>query len=177
VNLHLVDLDADVVEAWREAFAPFPEVAVRRGNLIAMAVHCAVSPANSHGFMDGGIDDAYRHLFGRSIELRVQDAIAALPEALLPVGASLLLRTGHELVPWLVVAPTMESPKAVGRENAYLAMRATLRALDANPEAAREVWCPGLATGTGRVPPHEAAAEMARAYGEWRRDRAPGAPA
>lgn len=35
-------------------------------------------------------------------------------------------------------------------------------------EVGAEVYCPGLATGTGHVPPEEAAREMYQAFADWR---------
>ena len=101
MNLHLIDLDGRLVNAWRQAFEPFLEVTIQQGDLLAVARHCVVSPANSHGFMDGGIDAVYRVFFGPEVERRVQDAVSRRPEGHLPVGASLVVRTGNERVPLL----------------------------------------------------------------------------
>jgi O-acetyl-ADP-ribose deacetylase (regulator of RNase III) len=84
------------------------------------------------------------------------------------VGASLAIRTGHARVPFLIVAPTMHTPEEVPSENCYRAMRAVLRLVEAESELALDVFCPGLATGTGRVPAADAAREMFKAYEDWR---------
>ena len=68
MKLHLVDIDRALVKEWQAAFSPFPEVDIQCANILDVAHHCLVSPANSHGFMDGGIDDQYRHFFGAQIE-------------------------------------------------------------------------------------------------------------
>jgi len=167
MNLHLVDFNGELVDAWAEAFAPFPEVTIDQGDLLAAAKHCVVSPANSYGFMDGGIDAAYRAFFGAQIEIKVQEAIKRRAEGHLPVGASLVVRTENQRVPFLIVAPTMTIPEQVMSQNCYRAMRAILRV--AVGEVARDVYCPGLGTGVGMVPPANAAAMMAQAYGEWKR--------
>jgi O-acetyl-ADP-ribose deacetylase (regulator of RNase III) len=62
----------------------------------------------------------------------------------------------------------MHTPEEVPSENCYRAMRAILRLMRAEPEIGREVFCPGLATGIGRVAPAEAAQQMFRAYDDWR---------
>jgi O-acetyl-ADP-ribose deacetylase (regulator of RNase III) len=85
------------------------------------------------------------------------------------VGASLAIRTGHARVPFLIVAPTMHTPEEVPSQNCYRALRAVLRLVEVERELADEVFCPGLATGTGRVPAADAAREMFRAYEDWRR--------
>jgi O-acetyl-ADP-ribose deacetylase (regulator of RNase III) len=166
MNLHLVDFNGCVVNAWANAFAPFPEVSIQQGDLLAVAMHCVVSPANSYGFMDGGIDAAYRTFFGAQIEKKVQEAVTRRPEGHLPVGASLVVRTGHHRVPFLIVAPTMTVPEQVISDNCYRAMRAVLRV--ATGEVGQHVYCPGLATGVGMVPPENAAAMMAQAYRDWK---------
>jgi hypothetical protein len=61
------------------------------------------------------------------------EAIARRPEGHLPVGASLVVRTGHPRIPYLIVAPTMVLPEAVSADHCYRAMRAVLR---------ESGWCP-----------------------------------
>jgi O-acetyl-ADP-ribose deacetylase (regulator of RNase III) len=169
MNLHLVDFDGSLVNAWVKAFKPFPEVTIQQGDLLTVARHCVVSPANSYGFMDGGIDAWYRAFFGTQIERAVQDAINRRPEGHLPVGARLVVRTGNENVPFMIVAPTMAMPEQVESRNCYRAMWAILRIAGAHAEVGRDVYCPGLATGVGMVPPEHAATEMAQAYSDWKK--------
>ena len=96
MKLHLVDADAEVASALQAAFTPFPEVQVCHGDLLSVAEHCVVSPANSYGFMDGGIDRELLSFFGPPLQQRVQEAIAERPEGFLPVGARFVeIRTGH----------------------------------------------------------------------------------
>jgi hypothetical protein len=83
VRLHLVDINEDLAETWREAFMEFPNVTIQQANLLAAVEHCVVSPANSYGFMDGGIDAAFCAFFGGEIEQKVRDAIARRPEGML----------------------------------------------------------------------------------------------
>ena len=167
MRLVLIDDSADVVSALRVAFAPHREVEVNDGDLLARAENAIVSPANSQGFMDGGFDRELVRFFGPAIERRVRDAIALRPEGQLPIGASIVVRTDHPRVPWLIVAPTMISPEFVEPQNAYRAMRAVLRLMAQVPELTRGIFCPGLCTGVGGVEPTLAAREMATAYSDW----------
>lgn len=107
MKLHLVDLNLSLVEAWQNHFKPYPEVSIHHCDILSVAEHCIVSPANSHGFMDGGIDLHYRNFFGSQIERTVQSAIQRRPEGLLPVGAALVVGTGHDRIPYMIVAPTV----------------------------------------------------------------------
>jgi len=68
MRLNLIDFNGLLVNAWAEAFRPFPEVTVQQGDLLAVAEHCVVSPANSYGIMDGGIDAEDRAFFGAQID-------------------------------------------------------------------------------------------------------------
>lgn len=166
MRLHLIDSNPEVAHALQSAFAAFPEVETMCGNLLAHAGQCVVSPANSYGFMDGGFDQALYGFFGPEIQVRVQDAIARRPEGHLPLGAALLIATGHRQIPFLLVAPTMTLPGEVTALHAYRAMRAVLRTAHTEATHITDIYCPGLATGVGAVSAGEAAGEMARAYRE-----------
>lgn len=168
MHLHLIGINPALVNAWFDAFADFPEVEIQHGDLLNVAHGCIVSPANSYGFMDGGIDAAYRDFFGLEIEKTVQAAIAVRPEGLLPVGACIIVPTGNPRIPHLIVAPTMVMPEMVESLNCQRAMRAVLRIARQHPDLCSHIYCPGLATGVGRVPPEIAALEMAQAYRDWK---------
>jgi|WetSurMetagenome_2_1015567.scaffolds.fasta_scaffold353404_1 O-acetyl-ADP-ribose deacetylase (regulator of RNase III) len=165
--IHFIDTNPAIVQSWKEEFSNFPDIDIACADILSLAHNCLVSPANSYGFMDGGIDLAYYHYFGPSIQIRVQDAIARRPEGKLPVGASLLIPTGHRIVPYLIVAPTMELPMAVEAKNCYRALVAVLRTAAKYPSQISDIFCPGLATGVGMVDPQEAAKEMVAAYRDW----------
>lgn len=167
MRLHLVDTEPDLVEAWKQAFAPFPEVEVVYGNILEVANDTLVSPANSYGYMDGGIDRLYIEHFGLDLQRRVTEAIAGRPEGCLPVGASLLVSTGNTRIPYLIVAPTMTLPEPVPAAHAFRAMAAALRIAKQYSDRISDIYCPGLTTGIGRVPFADAAREMAAAYAKW----------
>jgi O-acetyl-ADP-ribose deacetylase (regulator of RNase III) len=97
----------------------------------------------------------------------VREAVAARPEGYLPVGASCIVATGHERIPYMIVAPTMISPEFVEPQSAYRAMRAVLRVAMQLPFEKRRIYSPGLCTGVGGVAPAAAAIEMATAYTDW----------
>ncbi len=168
VELHLADVNPALIASWEEFFRAFPEVVIHPGDLLAVAENAVVSPAHSLGFMDGGIDRVYRDYFGPVLERKVQQAIARRPEGHLLVGASLVVRTGHARIPFLIVAPTMFLPERVEDDHCYRALRAVLRLAGRYPEVGRKVFCPGLATGVGGVPPQSAARAMAQAYQDWK---------
>lgn len=169
MRLHLVDASSAVVLALQEAFAAHQDVTVQHGDILTVAHGALVSPANSNGFMDGGIDQQYAAFFELVVQKRVLEAVRSRPEGHLPVGASVVVPTDHAKIPYLIVAPTMFAPGAVEAANAYRALRAVLRLHGSHPALDGDVFCPGLATLTGRVSPQDAASEMAEAYDDWRR--------
>jgi O-acetyl-ADP-ribose deacetylase (regulator of RNase III) len=165
MRLHFVDCNPEIVRAWKNAFARHPEIDISEGDILTVATTCVVSPANSYGFMDGGIDAQYTQFFGLRPQTELQHHIATRGE--LPVGASVVVRTGHGRIPYMICAPTMRTPGAVPKANAFYAMAAVLNAAARNHELLPDVFCPGLCTGTGRVSAADAASEMAHAYAKW----------
>jgi len=168
MKLRLIDLNPDVVAAWRVAFADHPEVEILQASILDVATTAVVSPANSHGFMDGGVDRVYLARFGPQLQDRVREMIHRRPEEMLPVGAAELVATRDPNIPWLIVAPTMETPGAVPAMNAGRAFAAVLRLANRHPELG-EICCPGLCTGVGQVSPADSAEFMEGSYTNWKR--------
>ncbi len=77
-------------------------MSVDQGDILSLARDVVVSPSNSYGFMDGGLDHLYTEFFGLTPQTRLQELIAMHLEGLLPVGAALLVRTGHGRIPWMM---------------------------------------------------------------------------
>lgn len=130
---------------------------------------CMVSPANSFGLMDGGIDAAIIRFFGDSLMQKVQQRILDEYLGEQPVGTSIIVETGHPKHPFLAHTPTMRVPMSIARTDyVYLAMWAMLLAVRRyNQRAERPIHtiaCPGLGTGVGQMPLPEAARQMALAY-------------
>lgn len=169
-ELILIDQRAALCDTWKQYFADLPRVRVVNDRFENVAeFDCMVSPANSFGLMDGGIDAAITRFFGGKIMSDVQAHIIREFLGEQPVGTAFVIGTGHPQHPWLVHAPTMRVPMEISRtDNVYLAMWAMLRAVhhhNLRVEARIEtVLCPGLGTGAGHVPPREAARQMALAY-------------
>jgi len=90
ISIHLRDLGDALVRAWRTEFAGVATVEVSQGDIfssksgvvspgdpIDVRADAVVSPANSFGFMDGGIDAVYTYQLGPQLQQRVQAEIAA----------------------------------------------------------------------------------------------------
>ena len=164
MNIFLCAVDSRLARAWRQAlpqeFKP-AVVQVVEGDILSLPVDAVVSPANSFGFMDGGLDALYTRFFGPQLQERLQRMIRAQADGELLVGQALPVETGHARIPWCISAPTMRVPRRLeSAEAAYLATRAAVRcALAAGVES---VAIPGMGTGTGGLPPAQAAWAMLR---------------
>ena len=161
----LRDIDEGMVREWRQAFAGVPQVDISCGNILELTADAIVSPANSFGYMDGGIDLAYSQFFGWELAERLKTLLAREHFGELPVGQAAIVPTGHDSIVWLVSAPTMRVPSSISRTvNVYLAFRAALIAvLKHNAQAERpirSILAPGLGTGVGEMPFARAAKQM-----------------
>ena len=181
-HIYLRDADAALVNAWHAAFKNVGTVKAEQGDFFAGSADAMVSPANSFGIMDGGLDLAIRHELGSKTETRVQECIVRDYYGELPVGNAAVVATDHSVWPYLIVAPTMRVPMDVRHTlNAYLAFRAVLIAVhrhntDKPEDAIRTLICPGLATGVGRISPARCALQMKLAFEQFERPaRIPGA--
>lgn len=167
--LRLVDRSGHLVDAWRRCFAGLPDVEIIHGDICTVECDAVVSPANSFGFMDGGLDHSLSLRFGWDVQERLQELIRRLPVSELLVGQALLVPTGDVRIPWLISAPTMRLPAPVeGTLNAYLAMKAVLSIAQTtgNLPPISSIAVPGLGTGVGRLHLTTAALQMYIAYRE-----------
>lgn len=182
VEIHLRDLGRSLVDAWAREFAGISSVRISCGDIfstkagpvvtgdpIDVTADAIVSPANSFGFMDGGIDALYTYQFGTGVQEQLQAVIEAEFGGELPVGEAVIVPTGNADIPWCISAPTMRVPREVAATtNAYLAFRAALRAVLAHNTRGgrriRTILCPGLATAVGRMPVARCARQMRVAW-------------
>lgn len=167
--LKLRDRNPSMADAWRRHFGGLAEVEVTVGDIFGERADAIVSPANSFGFMDGGIDLAYSKFFGWDLQERLQELLKKEHGGELPVSQAVVVETYHAEIPYLVSAPTMRIPMAIPDTlNAYLALRAALRAvreLNARSGAPiQSILCPGLGTAVGQMPHDRCAKQMYAAY-------------
>jgi O-acetyl-ADP-ribose deacetylase (regulator of RNase III) len=170
IKLILVDPNYALSIAFQVHFDYLPNVEITNCGFEQLPSYdCLVSPANSFGMMDGGVDAAITKFFGISLMERVQQHILDDYLGEQSVGTSFIITTGHPQYPFLAHTPTMRVPMSiVGTDIPYIAMWAMLLAVEQhNRHAERSIStiaCPGLGTGIGRISPNEAARQMALAY-------------
>ena len=164
LRLVLAAVEPPLAAAWERFCGDLEFVTVHRGSILDVACDAVVSPANSFGFMDGGIDALYMEAFGDDIQLRVRRQIYDHHAGELLVGVADIVDTGHPAIPFLIAAPTMRVPMVLWDSvNAYLAARAVFLLIQRGrftsgtyaghpiAEHVRVLAMPGLGTGVGRI--------------------------
>lgn len=176
LRLVLCAVDEPLAQAWTEAVAGRTDVEVHRGSVLDVDAQAVVSPANSFGWMRGGIDAVYARTFP-AIEQHVRSAVLAYHGGELPVGQALIVPTEAPSPAWLISAPTMREPGEVlppDTVHPYLAARAVFnlwrhgRLEDDRlvRRVVRTIALPGLGTGVGGVPPENCARQVMAAWDE-----------
>ena len=173
----LVAIDNGLFRAWETFFQDIGEITVARENILDVGCDAVVSPANSFGFMDGGIDGLYLDHFGAQIQLDVRRLIFDHHDGELLVGEAGIVETGDPTIPFLIAAPTMRVPmKLEDSVNPYLAARAIFRLLKSGTfltgdhqgepisSHVQRVAFPGLGTGVGGIGPMTCARQVRAAY-------------
>lgn len=173
LQIILTAVDQRLADAWQRSCGDLRCVDVHLGSIFDIDCDAVVSPANSFGFMDGGIDRLYTEHFGTGVQERLQSCIRECHDGELLVGAAEIVPTGQVPVPYVIAAPTMRVPTVVSRSvYPYLAARAVLllilkRRFSCGESAGRpvsevvhRVAFPGLGTGVGRVSPASCARQV-----------------
>ena len=169
-KLYLIDSKPELCEKWEQVFSSYPEVKILKGDYFQQSADAIVSPANSFGIMDGGLDLAIRNELGFQVESDIQEVILSKYHGEIPIGNAEIINTNHDGWSYMVAAPTMRIPENVAYTlNAYIAFRAILIAINSFNEhnlskPIKSLVCSGLGTGIGSMEPTKCAAQMRAAY-------------
>lgn len=171
MDVVLTAVDQDLAEAWTRFCGDLPNVRVHLGSILEVECDAVVSPSNSFGFLDGGIDAIYLRHFGPDLQDRLQQVIAQRHHGELVVGTADIIDTGDTRIPFLIAAPTMRVPmRLIDSVNPYLAARAALLLLKRGESdaarAIRRLAFPGLGTGVGGVSSNTCARQVRAAIEE-----------
>lgn len=179
MELILTSVERALTEAWQKFCGDLPQVTVYHGSILEVDCDAVVSPANSFGFMDGGIDLLYSRYFGWGVQKRLQALIQARHNNELLVGAAEIVSTEHPRIQYVIAAPTMRVPMILkDTVNPYLATKAVLLLVKNGtfPEGphqgqpinqiVKKIAFPGLGTGVGQVPPNVCARQVRQAIEE-----------
>jgi O-acetyl-ADP-ribose deacetylase (regulator of RNase III) len=125
VKLVLTAVDEPLTNAWEKFCGDLDFVTIHHGSILDVQCDAIVSPANSFGFIDGGIDAVYLNYFGNDVQLRVSKQIFEQHHGELLVGQADIVETGDKTIPFLIAAPTMRVPMILRNSvHPYLAARA-----------------------------------------------------
>jgi len=169
-KLYLIDSKPELCDKWRQVFSSYPEVEVLTGDYFQQSADAIVSPANSFGIMDGGLDLAIRNELGFQVEIDIQEVILNKYHGEMPIGSAEIINTNHNKWSYLIAAPTMRIPENIAFTlNAYNAFRAILIALNSFNKSMpkipiKSLVCSGLGTGIGSMEAVKCAAQMRAAY-------------
>ncbi|MBP0016823.1 MAG: macro domain-containing protein [Cyanobacteria bacterium SBLK] len=164
MQLVLCAVDKLLADAWQKFCGDLEFVTIHRGSILELNCDAIVSPANSFGFMDGGLDMLYSQHFGWQIQERLQQAIIKKYHGELLIGMAEIVETDNTQIPYIIAAPTMRVPMILKDSiNPYLAARAVLLLIkygifengilegELISQAVQTVAFPGLGTGVGRI--------------------------
>jgi O-acetyl-ADP-ribose deacetylase (regulator of RNase III) len=176
ITFYLCDQNPAMIESWKEYFDEYnssdtPDNFVFIHDNIVNLLNSMkdkeditiISPSNSFGDMQGGIDLVYYNYFGYELEELVQKTILEQKAGELLVGDSIIIPIPHYKNMALIVAPTMRVPMNISESvNVYLAFRSILLTLQHTNF--KNIIVPGLGTGIGKLSPNISAKQMETAY-------------
>ena len=173
MNIILTSVEDALADAWERFCGDLPFVSVHRGSIFDLSCDAVVSPANSYGFMDGGIDMLYSEVFGWGVQERLQAIIREKYHGELLVGTAEIVETNSPGLLFLIAAPTMRVPMILQHSvNPYLAARAVLLLVKHGTfthgpnigipvaDFVDSIAFPGLGTGVGRIGPNTCARQV-----------------
>ena len=166
MKIYLCAREDDLFNAWRLFCGKYDFVTVTKQDIMSIDAEALVSPANSFGFMTGGIDLHYKNYLGQSIEDEIRRNIKAQFHNELLVGQATWAAVFNppQLVKYkyVIAAPTMRVPENISHTiNAYLAAKAAL--IEALRIDVSSIVFPGLGTGTGGMLPMDCAKQVSTA--------------
>ncbi len=173
MKLIFCDIKIPITNEFQNILSQYGDI--YNGHILKLKVDAVVSPANSFGFMDGGIDAAYTFTFGREIQTKLQEDIKNKYNGELLVGQAIPIETNHPTIPYIISAPTMRVPLDIrGTLNVFLATKAVLNLVNygkfENGEPIKDkihsIAFPGLGTGCGQLTAKTCALQMAEAIKE-----------
>lgn len=128
-------------------------IVVKRGDITKIVCDAIVNPANSYGYMGGGVAGAIKRAGGTEIE---KEAVAKAP---ISIGKAVATTAGSLPCNFVIHAPTMRQPAMrIGVENVRLATKAAFET--GVKLGIKSIAILGMGTGVGGVPVGAAAEEI-----------------
>ena len=136
--------------------ATMPKIEIKQGSITTVQVNAIVNPANSFGYMGGGVAGVIKNVGGQVIE---DEAISQAP---VQIGDAILTSAGDLVCHKIIHAPTMHNPaEKTDAHKVFCAAKAALELAD--NEGFRSIAMPGMGTGVGGLDKLEAAEAIMKA--------------
>jgi O-acetyl-ADP-ribose deacetylase (regulator of RNase III) len=169
IQFIVVGLKKEILANLQKSFQDLPNFEFRRTNILQVTnADCIVSPGNSYGLMDGGVDGPINQGLNYIAERIVRPYIQKVYYGEQPVGTCVLFETGQQNYKYLAHTPTMRIPTDVTEtQNPYLGFRALLRVIlnhNKHNNDIKTVLMTGFCTGAGDFPADVAGTQMRLAY-------------
>ncbi len=183
MSIHFISFHDEWVKSMKEHFKNISVINVDNCDIRSLPKNntCFVSPANSLGFMDGGIDLVLSREVMPGIEQKVKkrihdlDIISSMGRPYLPIGS--VITVSHDLNSYLIVTPTMFLPHDVrDTQNAYWSCYAALKMwqkLCVQKNNKFNIVITSHCCGVGKMSGQESADQMKRAYDDFIHEKGP----
>ena len=175
IKTEIRDLDIQVIQAYKNA--------IKKGNLNIPCYQedifnsekgsTLVSPANTYGIMDGGLDQEFLNFFGYELQTQVLNYLDNMHEGKLDIGKSQIIPTNHNKYKHIIITPTIEKPGfRSSPKNIYDATKSIINETTKFNKGApvsfkiKNLVIPGLGTGFGDMIPQESANAFVQGYKE-----------
>lgn len=148
-------VDIDLYRRWLSGVAE-----VVQSSIFDIDADAYVTPGNSFGFMDGGLDQQFAHRYPGVADLVHYEILGVGSELLVGDCVTVGLWSPKSRARLLIYAPTMRVPQVLprGSINVFLATRAAMR--EALYQDVNSVAIPAMGTGVGGVSPEDSARQM-----------------
>jgi O-acetyl-ADP-ribose deacetylase (regulator of RNase III) len=182
-EIHFIHLHSSFIDEMKQLFMNEKNTTYSVCDVKEMSIKnvAFVSPANSIGFMDGGIDYVYSRIMFPGLQQNLQKQIknlgytTFLGRPYLPIGSGIIIPVG--LKTCIIACPTMFLPHDVSTtRNAYYAFMAALlcfKKYTKKHPTIKTLVCPALCTGYGKMSEKQAALQMYEAYQDFMKDIIP----
>jgi O-acetyl-ADP-ribose deacetylase (regulator of RNase III) len=166
------DINKNNLDALKSEFQQIPNFEFVDKSINSVDADCIVSPANSYGIMDGGVDRIINYSLNYISE-KVQNQIQIKYGGEQPVGTCMIVPVDKSALTqgrykYLAHTPTMRIPKDVSKsDNSYLAFRALLLEILQHNEKYKDiksVVVTSFCCGAGKMDPVVSARQMKLAY-------------
>ena len=138
-------------------------IIIEKGDITKFPCDAIVNPANSFGYMGGGVAGAIKRVGGIEIE---KEAVSKAP---IQIGKAIFTNSGNLSCSIIIHAPTMKQPAMkTKKENVEFAIRAALRL--ASEKKIKTIAIPGMGTGVGGVLLDDAAEVMIKVVKEYEKN-------